>query len=152
MEHQVEIRHGEDPDALALVAAMEDEVVSRYGPVRSERTSLLEASELSPPTGAFVLLTLDGRAVAGGGVRRLEPGVGEIKRMYVLPEVRGRGLGRALLEAIEAAAAGLGLERLRLDTADELEAALGLYRTAGYRPIADYNGNAYATFWGEKHL
>ena len=152
MEPQVEIRHGEDPDALALVAAMEDEVVSRYGPVRSERTSLLEASELSPPTGAFVVLTLGGRAVAGGGVRRLEPGVGELKRMYVLPEARGRGLGRRLLAALEAAAADLGLERLRLDTDEQLTAALALYRSAGYEPIPDYNGNAYASFWGEKRL
>ena len=152
MEPQVEIRRGEDPDALALVTAMEAEVVSRFGPVRSDRTSTVEASELSPPAGAFVVLTVDGRAVAGGGVRRLEDGVAEIKRMYVLPEARGQGLGRALLRALEAAAASLGYDRVRLDTAEELSAALALYRAEGYEPIPDYNGNAYASFWGEKRL
>jgi len=152
MEPVVEIRRGEDPDALALVAAMEDEVVSRYGPVRSDRTSTVETGELSPPGGAFVVLTLDGRAVAGGGLRRLEDGVGEIKRMYVLPDARGQGLGRALLEAIEAAAVALGYDRVRLDTAHDLVAAVTLYRAAGYEPIPDYNGNEYATFWGEKRL
>jgi GNAT superfamily N-acetyltransferase len=152
MEPQIEIRHGEDPDALALVAAMEDEVVSRYGPVRSERTSLVDAGELAPPGGAFVVLTVDGRAVAGGGVRRLEEGVAEIKRMYVLPEARGQGLGRTLLRALEAAAAELGYDRVRLDTVVELAAALALYRGAGYEPIPNYNGNAYASFWGEKRL
>ena len=152
MEPRVEIRRGEDPDALALVAAMESEVVAGFGPVRSDRTSVVDAAEMGPPAGAFVVLTVDGRVVAGGGVRRLEQGVGEIKRMYVLPEARGQGLGRRLLEAIEAAAAELGYERLRLDTADELVAAVALYRAAGYEPIPDYNGNEYATFWGEKRL
>jgi GNAT superfamily N-acetyltransferase len=152
MEAQVEIRRGDDPDALALVAAMEAEVVSRFGPVRSDRTSTVEASELGPPGGAFVVLTVDGRAVAGGGVRRLEDGVAEIKRMYVLPEARGQGLGRVLLRALEAAAAELGYDRVRLDTAEELSAAIGLYRAEGYEAIPDYNGNAYASFWGEKRL
>jgi len=104
----------------------------------------------STPRGEYVALWVDGRAVAGGGVRSLgSPGVGEVKRMWVEPSFRGRGLGRRLLTEIEAAAAGLGFTVLRLDTAGPLA---DFYLVAGYGPIADYNGNAYATFWGEKRL
>ena len=61
-----------------------------------------------PPAGAFVIVREDGRVVAGGGVRRLDEGVCEIKRMFVVPEARGRGHGRRVLSALEAAAADLG--------------------------------------------
>jgi GNAT superfamily N-acetyltransferase len=100
----------------------------------------------------FVLVEADGRVVAGGGVRRLGDGIGEVKRMFVLPEARGQGHARRLLEALEAAALDLGYERLRLDTAQSMTTAMGLYRRSGYRDIPDYNGNSYASFWGEKVL
>jgi GNAT superfamily N-acetyltransferase len=89
--------------------------------------------------------------VAGGGVRRLDgdAGLGEVKRMYVVPEARGRGLGRRLLEEIEAAARELGYRRLRLDTSGTVRR---LYEAAGYVAIPSYNGNGRATFWGEKAL
>jgi GNAT superfamily N-acetyltransferase len=143
---------GDDPEAVAMVAAMESEVQRALGPMTPERTSTVAPAEMVPPAGWFVLLCVGGAVVAGGGVRRLGDGVAEIKRMYVLPEHRGRGLGRALLEGLEAAAADLGYVRVRLDTAASMDAALALYGRAGYRAIADYNGNSYASFWGEKVL
>jgi ribosomal protein S18 acetylase RimI-like enzyme len=57
-----------------------------------------------------------------------------------------------VLEALEEAAADLGYRRLRLDTAGSMTTAMAMYRRAGYRDIADYNGNSYASFWGEKEL
>jgi ribosomal protein S18 acetylase RimI-like enzyme len=72
--------------------------------------------------------------------------------MFVLPEARGAGHGRRLLDALEDAAADLGYHRLRLDTAQSMTTAMAMYRRAGYREIPDYNGNSYATFWGEKDL
>ena len=107
---------------------------------------------MAPPHGTFVIVLEDGEAVAGGGVRRLSEGVGEIKRMFVVPSARGRGHGRRVLAALEAAALELGYRRLRLDTAQSLTAAIALYRSAGYRDIADYNDNRYASYWGEKVL
>jgi GNAT superfamily N-acetyltransferase len=152
VEPELEIRRvgGTDPAARALLAAMEGWVADGFGPVDGARTSVVAPGEMEPPDGHYVVLALGGEPVAGGGVRALgEPGLGEVKRMYVAPAHRGAGLGRRLLAEIEAAAAELGMSRLRLDTAGWMER---LYRSAGYAPIPDYNGNGYATFWGEKSL
>ena len=140
---------GEHPVAREMLAAMEAAGAREHGPFTGDRTSVVAPAELVPPRGDYVTLWLGGVAVAGGGVRALEPGVGEVKRMWVRPEQRGAGLGRRLLAEIEGAASALGLRRLRLDTAGPLSA---FYRGAGYVPIDDYNGNSYATFWGEKTL
>jgi GNAT superfamily N-acetyltransferase len=150
----IEVRRvrGDDPVARSFVAAMEAWVTENFGPPTPDRTSTVRAEEMAPPGGTFVLVYEDGMAVAGGGVRRLEDGVGEIKRMFVLPAARGRGHGRRVLDALEAAAAELGHRRLRLDTAQSMTTAMALYRSAGYRDIPDYNGNSYASFWGEKVL
>jgi ribosomal protein S18 acetylase RimI-like enzyme len=149
----IEIRHvrGDDPVARSLLAAMEAWIADHLGPT-DERTSTVAPEEMVPPNGAFVVISAGGRPVAGGGVRRLDDGVGEIKRMFVLPEARGQGHARRLLEALETAARDLGFRRLRLDTAPSMTTAMALYRRAGYREIPDYNGNVYAAFWGEKEL
>ena len=149
---EVVVGRGDSPEALRLVAAMEAWVTEGFGPTTPDRTSVVAASEMAPPSGAFVVLREHGRAVAGGGIRRLSDGVCEIKRMYVVPEARGRGHGRRVLAALEAVAAELGYRRARLDTAESMTTAMGLYESAGYRPIPDYNGNSYASFWGEKEL
>ena len=139
------------PDALALVDAMLAELATLYdfgqGPGPSATPE-----ELTPPDGVFVALYEGDRAVAGGGIKRLGEGVGEVKRMYVVPERRGAGLARALLVALEDAARDLGYARVRLDTGVHQHAALRLYRSAGYCDIDDYNANPYASYWGEKEL
>ncbi|HEX2410703.1 MAG TPA: GNAT family N-acetyltransferase [Solirubrobacteraceae bacterium] len=150
----IEVRRvrGDDPAALRVVAEMEQWVRREFGPTTPDRTSVVRPDEMVPPSGAFVLVLVDGEVVAGGGLRRLSDGVAEIKRMYVSPAARGGGHGRRVLAALEAAALELGYERVRLDTAASMEVAMALYRSAGYRPIPDYNGNRYASFWGEKVL
>jgi GNAT superfamily N-acetyltransferase len=150
----VELRRvrGDSPEARALVAAMEAWIAESFGPQDPDRTSTVGLDEMSPPGGVFVVLYEDGEPVAGGGLRRLDDGVAEIKRMFVEPAARGRGFGRRVLLELEAAAADLGYRRLRLDTAESLTTATALYRSAGYRDIPDYNGNSYASFWGEKVL
>jgi drug/metabolite transporter (DMT)-like permease/GNAT superfamily N-acetyltransferase len=110
------------------------------------------ASEYAGPDGVFLVMQQNGRLVACGGVRRLGDGMGELKRMYVAPDARRRGLGAGLLTALEDEARRLGYRRLRLDTAEPLHEAVGLYRGAGYREIPDYNGNSAATHWFEKEL
>jgi GNAT superfamily N-acetyltransferase len=76
----------------------------------------------------------------------------EIKRMYVRPAGRGHGVARALLAALERAASDLGHRRVRLDTGPKQPDARHIYRTSGYREIADYNGNPLAAHWFEKDL
>ncbi|MGH9067707.1 MAG: GNAT family N-acetyltransferase [Acidimicrobiales bacterium] len=151
----IEIRTipGDSNDALALVRAMFDDVVAAYGTALGPGPSATPTN-FSPPDGRFVALYEDGRAVAGGGVKRLDDDTGEIKRMYVVPEARGRGLSRRLLAALEDAARELGYRRVRLDTGshDAQAAARRLYPSAGYSEIADYNSNPYASYWAEKWL
>jgi GNAT superfamily N-acetyltransferase len=150
----IEVRRvrGDDPVARSFVAAMEAWVTENFGPATPDRTSTVAPEEMAPPDGVFVVLYENGEAVAGGGLRRLADGVAEIKRMFVLPTARGRGHGRRVLDALEGAAVELGYRRLRLDTAQSMTTAMALYRSAGYRDIPDYNGNSYASFWGEKVL
>jgi GNAT superfamily N-acetyltransferase len=149
---EVTVGRGDDPDARALLAAMEAWVAEGWGPTTPDRTSTVTPAEMAPPDGAYVVVREDGRAVAGGGVRRLGDDVCEIKRMFVVPEARGRGHGRRLLSALEDAAGELGYRRVRLDTAQSMTTAMAMYRASGYEPIPDYNGNSYASFWGEKAL
>jgi GNAT superfamily N-acetyltransferase len=149
---EITVGRGDEPEARELVAAMEAWVNEGWGPTTPDRTSTVTAEEMVPPDGAYVIVREDGRAVAGGGVRRLGDGVCEIKRMFVVPDARGRGHGRRLLEALERAARDLGYRLARLDTAESMTTAMAMYRAAGYRSIPDYNGNSYASFWGEKAL
>ncbi len=141
-------------DARACVAAYVRELGLRFeegfDPGNGNPTPDDEA--LTPPAGCFLVARLDGRAVGCGALRRLAPGVGEIKRMWVAPEARGLGLSRRLLGALEDEARDLGLSRVRLDTNRSLSEAQSLYRSAGYREIARFNDNPYADFWFEKAL
>jgi GNAT superfamily N-acetyltransferase len=148
---EVRCAKGTDPVALELVAAMVAEVGVLYEPGLPAGSSA-SPSELSPPGGGFIVLWEDGRALAGGGVKRLDERACEIKRMYVAPEGRGRGLGRALLAALEDLARDLGYGVARLDTGAKQQRVQRMFERAGYEAVPDYNGNPYASFWGEKRL
>jgi len=93
-----------------------------------------------------------GLVVGTAAVRVLEPGVGEVKRMWIRPAHQGKGLGRPLMDACLAEARALGCRRLRLDSEDRLAAAVHLYRTYGFTEIPDYNGNTRANIWMEREL
>jgi GNAT superfamily N-acetyltransferase len=138
--------------AVELVSAMWEEIKDMYPRIGDEEGPSATPEDFSPPGGTFVIGWDGERPVAGGGIKRLEDGAAEIKRMYVARDARGAGLGRALLAALEDAARDLGYSVVRLDTGRFQPSALRMYQQAGYRPIADYNGNPYASFWGEKRL
>lgn len=108
--------------------------------------------ETKPPYGTFLLLRRGEQALGCGAVKTLSSGVGEIKRMWIHPKLRGLGVGRRLLTALEKAAFELGLATVRLDTRADLKSALKLYTQAGYKEIPKYNDNPYATHWFEKYL
>lgn len=90
--------------------------------------------------------------VCCGGLKRLPDGACEIKKMFVVPGARGRGVARALLTELEAHARALGYEVARLDTGPKQPRARGMYERAGYETIENFNGNPVATFFGEKRL
>ncbi|HEY1892300.1 MAG TPA: helix-turn-helix domain-containing GNAT family N-acetyltransferase [Steroidobacteraceae bacterium] len=110
------------------------------------------ADEFAPPGGCMLIAWLFGEAIGCGMMRTLEPGVGEIKRMWVSHDVRGLGVGRRLLAVLEGAAMERKLHTIRLDTNGSLAEALSLYRASGYREIPRYNDNPYAQHWFEKTL
>jgi GNAT superfamily N-acetyltransferase len=139
--------------ARSLLAAMAAELDALYARVPGSLDSVpATPAQMAPPDGSFLVIRRGGRPVACGGVKRLDAETGEIKRMYVVPAARNRGLGRLLLEALEAEARRLGYLRIRLDTGPEQPAARSIYERGGYRPIPDYNGNPYAAHWFEKEL
>ena len=139
--------------AVRLVDAMVTEMDQLYGqPPGGGVGSGASPSDFTPPTGAFLVIYAGGKPVAGGGIKRDDDGVAEIKRMYVVPAARRQGLGRQLLEALEDRARELGYARIRLDTGARQPHAQAMYERAGYHPIDNYNGNSMASFWGEKIL
>jgi GNAT superfamily N-acetyltransferase len=151
----------DEPAAVRLLADYGAELVARgrpYSPVDpppgAAGASWVEVHEMEPPGGAFLLLLEGDSTVACGGLRTLDAavGLGEIKRMYVVPAARRRGHARRLLEALEMAAREIGLRRLRLDTNAQQPEALELYEACGYAEIPDYNGSPTATHWFEKAL
>ncbi len=124
----------DDPDAVRLVAAMGDELTQRYG---DGGLSPAVKEEFAPP-GVFLLAVVDGAPAACGGLRPGERGTAEVKRMYVAPDVRGRGVARALLRALVAHARDSGLQGLRLETGTAQPEAVGLYESEGWQPVAPF--------------
>ena len=108
--------------------------------------------EMRLPHGAFLLASVDGAPVACGAVKRMAPGVGYLKRMWVSETVRGLGIGHRMLTALEAEARGLGFSTLRLETNRTLEEALRLYRGDGFVDVPPFNTEPYAHHWLEKRL
>jgi GNAT superfamily N-acetyltransferase len=105
-------------------------------------------------TSGVLVLVVDpsGEVVGTAAVRVLEPGLGELKRMWLRPALQGRGLGRRLLDRSLEEARQLGCRRLRLDSQGKLEAAVHLYRAFGFAEIPRYNDNPRADIWMERSL
>lgn len=121
----------DSPDVAALCAAQQEEMHGLYG--EADIGPARAAPMFEPPDGVFVVVRDgDGRALACGGVARFDEAHGELKRMYVVPDARGRGLGRLLLAELERLARELGYAGLVLETGDRQAAALALYGRAGY--------------------
>jgi GNAT superfamily N-acetyltransferase len=153
------------PDVQLLVAQVQQEYVRRYG---SQDSSPIDKAEFDPPNGMFVIATVDGRPAAMGGWRRLDSlqldpatgqrgspalGTAEIRRMYVSPEFRGRGLARAVLAELESTARDRGCGKLILETGLPQPEALALYRSSGYRdvpPFGHYAGSPLSVPLGKE--
>jgi putative acetyltransferase len=136
----VEIRRESfDSEAATVLAdALEAELLTTYD--GDPGSGGLPAASIFEPEngGAFVVGRIGGEAVACGGVARYDEVTGEIRRMYVVPAARGRGLSRRVLEALEDEARALGYSLVRLETGKLQAAAVGLYVSAGFGPIPRY--------------
>jgi GNAT superfamily N-acetyltransferase len=136
------------PDAMKLNDLVQQEYIRRYG--ESDVTPM-DAAHFEPPQGLY-LLVYDpaGTAVASGGWRAKDEspegfsdGDAEIKRMFVVPEARGRGLARALLAELEATAAATGRTRMVLETGLKQPEAIALYESSGYLPMPKFGVYRY---------
>ena len=150
----LEFRRADAADSPAddLVAAMVAEMEPLYGRIDVPHAPSATPADFSPPGGSFLVGYEDGEPICAGGIKRLDATACEIKRMYVVPEARGRGIAKALLRALEDEARALGYEVARLDTGPEQPHAERMYRTAGYADIGNFNANPFASYWGEKRL
>ena len=137
-----------------LIRSMAAELHDLYDGLDLDAPDMPKAgpAEMGPPGGAFLVGYEDGEAVCCGGLKKLPDGACEIKRMYVAPGARGRGVARELLAALEETARSLGYTVARLDTGPRQENAQIMYESAGYRAIGNFNANPMASFWGERRL
>lgn len=142
----------DDPDALPLVEAVQAYYVEIYGGADEDP---LDPLRFTPPDGKFLLGRLGGPPVAMGGSTFAsgQPATAQLRRMFVAPGHRRHGYARLVLEALEADARAAGAERTILTTGEPQEAAVALYRAAGYvdtEPFGHYAGSPAAVHLGKR--
>ncbi|MEU8219780.1 helix-turn-helix domain-containing GNAT family N-acetyltransferase [Micromonospora taraxaci] len=140
-----------DPRARACLRAYARDIARRFDDGFDPALSKPVHDEaLVPPNGVLLLATLNSEPIGCGAIKLHPDAPAEIKRVWVADTVRGLGVGRRLLGALERYAAERGAQVLRLDTNRNLTEAIALYRSAGYREIEAYNTEHYAHHWFEK--
>jgi GNAT superfamily N-acetyltransferase len=124
-----------DPVAQHLIERVQQEYVVRYG---GRDAAVVDPAEFSAPLGRFLVAEVDGVPAGCGGWRAHGDGVAELKRMYVEPAFRRRGIAALVLAELERSAAAAGHRQLLLNSGDRQPEALALYARAGYTPVAGY--------------
>jgi len=124
----------DSPEAQRLILALDAGLAERYTPDQRFGPTL-KPEQVTEGRGRFVIARDRGRAVGCGAIRVLDSSTAEIKRMYVDPAMRGKGIGRLVLGHLEAAARQLGVTRLVLETGVYQDAAIRLYRREGFHEL-----------------
>jgi len=127
----IESRPALDPELAALVTAQQREI-------RDIDKGLNRTVFVPRDDAAYLVAVVNGRAVACGAWQAMTDVVAELKRMYVRPAFRGRGIARQMIVAIEEEALAAGRPVIRLHTGDYLPAAIALYQSSGYQQIPGY--------------
>ena len=127
---------GRDERFIALCGELDGYLNDLVGG-ETQRTQYAQYNTLESIRDAALVME-GGQAAACGAFKLYEPGTAEIKRVFVRPAYRGRGYGRALMDALERRAAAHGYTRLILETGDLLESAIGLYARLGFTRIPNY--------------
>lgn len=123
------------PVAHDLVEQVQEEYVRRYG---GPDAAVVDPAEFLPPLGIFLAAEIDGEPAGCGAWRVLSPGVAEIKRVYVVPRFRRRGLAQVIVTALEDGATRAGHRKVVLNTGNEQPEAIALYAQLGYSPVEGY--------------
>jgi GNAT superfamily N-acetyltransferase len=124
----------DDPAVAVVHERYLADIHERYGGA----PGCVEASGFASGRGCFLVAWLDDEPVAMGGLRRHADGIGELKRMYVEPTARGRGVARAILGHLEQVAREHGHREIWLETGTEQPEAIALYESTGYERIEPY--------------
>ena len=151
MPYSISVETPLQENVRALVAALNEQLLSL---TPREHCHHMSVEEMADTATTLFLAREDGRAVAMGALRRHRDGMAEVKRMYTLPSHQGRGIGKAILARIEHTAREEGFTRLVLETGNNFDAALHVYKNAGFTPCApvlDYPPSAWTAFY-EKQL
>ena len=150
---EVEPADAASDEARACLAAYYAELGRRFpngfDPGRSLHP---DTDEFHEPTGGFVLARLHGRAIGCGAVLFHDGAPAYIKRMWVGDAVRGMGVGRRILVALEQAARDHGAASVTLETNASLIEAIAMYRASGYVEVQPFNDEVYADHWFEKRF
>jgi len=121
-------------DARRLIAGLDAGLAELYPPEERFGPNL-KPEHLEDGRGTFLIARDGDRAVGCGAIRVLDPTTAEVKRMFVEPDQRGQGVGKAVLMSLEAAAKNMGVRRLALETGVHQHAAIALYRRAGFTEV-----------------
>ena len=153
-EGTIEIRREAlgSPVAASLIRSLNAELSARY-PEEGATHFRLDPEEVAGGRGAFLVAYVSGEPIGCGAIRRVDAETGEIKRMYVAPASRGRGIGRAIVRALEAEARGIGISRIVLETGTRQAEALALYPSLGFEQIpafGEYVGSPLSVCMAKK--
>lgn len=141
------------PDVVYCFTHYANELDARFAGGFDAGSSIsVNPEELTPPAGYCVVARLRSLPIGCGALKLHGAAPAELKRMWVDPGSRGLGVGRRLLESLEALARGNGVRVLHLETNRALEEAIELYRRAGFVEVAPFNNEPYAHHWFEKSL
>lgn len=133
-ELEVRLTHGADPRFTALVRALDQEYVDRFGEIALQYRQYNGLEDLEQ----VCLCMEQGKAVACGAFQKLDEATAELKRVYVLPAHRRRGMARHVVELLELQALFAGYTRMALETGREMGEAISLYTALGYRETAPW--------------
>ena len=155
LQDHVDLRDADpdDPAAIACLTAYYQLLAEKIAGVTPDMLTLPlpDAAKYRPPHGAFLIAWSDDLPVGCASLRPLEPGVAEVKRLWIDPVARGQGLARRLMRALESRARDMGYTHLKLDSNAALTEAIALYRSDGWTEIAPYTGFP-ANVWLGKRL
>jgi DNA-binding MarR family transcriptional regulator/GNAT superfamily N-acetyltransferase len=150
---EISIADAASNDARWCVEQYFAELARRFeGGFDASITLSADVREFTPPAGLLLVARLRGRPVGCGALRFHQSRKPDVKRMWIAPEVRGLGVGRRMLAALEREAKKRGARAARLETNRALKEAIALYRSAGYVEVAPFNAEPYAHHWFEKRL
>lgn len=141
------------PDVVHCFTRYANELDARFaGGFDAGKSISANPEELAPPAGYCVVARLRGLPIGCGALKLHGAAPAELKRMWVDPSSRGLGVGRRLLESLEALARENGVRVLHLETNRALKEAIELYCRAGFAEVAPFNDEPYAHHWFEKTL